>query len=436
MRVTALLQRAALRPARLLLAGGDVSKLEKAAVRLAECEPTRISVGSLRNGKGERYFLLKAAVRLAEAGIEGIQVVGAGSLHPEGHPRLDSVALLLRSRAPNRVRDGIHALDLASDPVRFAAGLLALGDVDAVVAGPGVSYQDLTEAVDWTLGAPLDGGPVHSATWLLCTDGSLVGFADCEIQGEGAPHAQARLARAVAHIHARLSEAPARVSFLTGPPWRTENRAAADAVERLKDIDPSIMAEADPAARFRGRPDVLIFSGGTAGTWRPGRFARWPVRSSWGRFSWARRGPWPVWRKSPKRMSWSGRPPWPSSQPARQRPEGGDGMGFTKRSNASGVSILEIDGQLIVGNRQELKTLVQDGLDRGERKFLIDCSRTGYIDSSGLGALVTLSKKVREANGDLRIAGLNEDLRALFELTKLDTLFHIAPSAEEALAGF
>jgi anti-sigma B factor antagonist len=111
-------------------------------------------------------------------------------------------------------------------------------------------------------------------------------------------------------------------------------------------------------------------------------------------------------------------------------------MGLTKRINAAGVAILEIDGQLIVGNRQELKTLVQEGLDRGERKFLIDCSRTGYIDSSGLGALVTLSKKVREANGDLRIAGLNEDLRALFELTKLDTLFHIAPSAEEALAGF
>ena len=111
-------------------------------------------------------------------------------------------------------------------------------------------------------------------------------------------------------------------------------------------------------------------------------------------------------------------------------------MGFTKKTNAAGVAILEIDGQLIVGNRQELKTLVQEGLDRGERKFLIDCSRTGYIDSSGLGALVTLSKRVREANGDLRIAGLNEDLRALFELTKLDTLFHIAPSAEEALAGF
>jgi anti-sigma B factor antagonist len=110
-------------------------------------------------------------------------------------------------------------------------------------------------------------------------------------------------------------------------------------------------------------------------------------------------------------------------------------MGFVQ-SNANGVTIIRIVGQLIVGNRQELKTLVQEGMDRGETKFLIDCSETGYIDSSGLGALVTLSKKVREQGGELRIAGLNEDLRSLFELTKLDTLFAISPTSAEALAGF
>jgi len=110
-------------------------------------------------------------------------------------------------------------------------------------------------------------------------------------------------------------------------------------------------------------------------------------------------------------------------------------MGFTKVQN-DGVAVLKVEGQLIVGNRQELKGLVQDGLDRGERKFVIDCTQTGYIDSSGLGALVSLSKKVREQGGELRIAGLNEDLRALFELTKLDTLFHISPTAAEALADF
>jgi len=110
-------------------------------------------------------------------------------------------------------------------------------------------------------------------------------------------------------------------------------------------------------------------------------------------------------------------------------------MGFSKTQN-DGVATIKVEGQLIVGNRQELKGLVQEGLDRGERKFVIDCAQTGYIDSSGLGALVTLSRKVREQGGELRIAGLNEDLRALFELTKLDTLFHISPTADEALASF
>jgi anti-sigma B factor antagonist len=110
-------------------------------------------------------------------------------------------------------------------------------------------------------------------------------------------------------------------------------------------------------------------------------------------------------------------------------------MGFSKTQN-DGVSILKVEGQLIVGNRQELKGLVQEGLDRGERKFVIDCTQTGYIDSSGLGALVSLSRKVREQGGEIRIAGLNEDLRALFELTKLDTLFHISPTPDEALASF
>jgi anti-sigma B factor antagonist len=111
-------------------------------------------------------------------------------------------------------------------------------------------------------------------------------------------------------------------------------------------------------------------------------------------------------------------------------------MGFSKTTTGAGVTIVRIDGQLIVGNRQELKTLIQDGLDLGERKFLIDCSQTGYIDSSGLGVLVSLAKRVRELGGELRIAGLNEDLRSLFELTKLDSLFQISPTAEEALAGF
>ena len=110
-------------------------------------------------------------------------------------------------------------------------------------------------------------------------------------------------------------------------------------------------------------------------------------------------------------------------------------MGFevTKQGD---VTILDVEGQLIVGNRQELKQKVLEELENGERKFLIDFERTGYIDSSGLGVLVSLSKKIREQGGELRLANLNEDLRTLFELTKLDTLFQISSSRDEALSSF
>ena len=99
------------------------------------------------------------------------------------------------------------------------------------------------------------------------------------------------------------------------------------------------------------------------------------------------------------------------------------------------VTIVDVEGQLIVGNRQELKQKMLDRLEDGDRKFVVDFSNTGYIDSSGLGVLVSLSKKIREQDGQLRLASLNEDLRTLFELTKLDTLFQIADSREEALEG-
>ena len=110
-------------------------------------------------------------------------------------------------------------------------------------------------------------------------------------------------------------------------------------------------------------------------------------------------------------------------------------MSFTASTHAD-VTIVEVEGQLIVGNRQELKQLVLDAIDKGAKKVLVDFARTGYIDSSGLGVLVSLAKKIREGGGDLRLANLNDDLQTLFELTKLDTLFQISQTREHALESF
>ena len=88
-------------------------------------------------------------------------------------------------------------------------------------------------------------------------------------------------------------------------------------------------------------------------------------------------------------------------------------MSFTLKKIGDAV-VVDVEGQLIVGNRQELKQKVLDELEKGERKFLIDFAQTGYIDSSGLGVLVSLSKKIREHGGELRLANLNDEARYTF----------------------
>jgi len=110
-------------------------------------------------------------------------------------------------------------------------------------------------------------------------------------------------------------------------------------------------------------------------------------------------------------------------------------MSFTVKK-AGDVTIFEVEGTLIVGNRQELKQKVIDEIEAGARKVLVDFEKTTYIDSSGLGVLVSLAKKIRETGGDLRLANLNDDLQTLFELTKLDTLFQISESRARALESF
>jgi anti-sigma B factor antagonist len=106
------------------------------------------------------------------------------------------------------------------------------------------------------------------------------------------------------------------------------------------------------------------------------------------------------------------------------------------RSTRSGDTVVvAIEGQLIAGNRQQLRDAITTELDRGATAFVIDFVETGYIDSAGLGVLVSLSKRVRESQGTLRLTNLNDDLRTLFELTKLDTLFDLGPSGGSEGAG-
>ena len=97
------------------------------------------------------------------------------------------------------------------------------------------------------------------------------------------------------------------------------------------------------------------------------------------------------------------------------------------------VVVVDVEGQLIVGNRQELKQKVLDELEKGEKKFLIDFSQTGYIDSSGLGELVSSYTTVRNKGGDVKLLKLTSKTKDLLQMTKLLTVLDVYDDEAKAI---
>jgi anti-sigma B factor antagonist len=69
----------------------------------------------------------------------------------------------------------------------------------------------------------------------------------------------------------------------------------------------------------------------------------------------------------------------------------------------------------------------------GSRKLLVDLGQVGYIDSAGMGALVASLKHARSVGGDLRLCALQDDVRAIFEMTRLNRAVTIHGTRSEAL---
>ncbi|AVZ40370.1 MULTISPECIES: STAS domain-containing protein [unclassified Dietzia] len=83
------------------------------------------------------------------------------------------------------------------------------------------------------------------------------------------------------------------------------------------------------------------------------------------------------------------------------------------------------------GLRDQLRELV----DGGSRRVVVDLSATEFIDSSGLGALISGLKAARQAGGDLRIAAPNAQVTSVLKLTRLDRVLTAHESADSAFDG-
>ncbi len=100
------------------------------------------------------------------------------------------------------------------------------------------------------------------------------------------------------------------------------------------------------------------------------------------------------------------------------------------------IAIVDIPvNELDASNVGDLKRSMAGILEK-YHKVVIDLHRTQFVDSSGLGAILSFLRQVSGAGGDLKLCGLSRQVRATFELVRMHRIFEILDTREEAVRTF
>jgi anti-sigma B factor antagonist len=98
----------------------------------------------------------------------------------------------------------------------------------------------------------------------------------------------------------------------------------------------------------------------------------------------------------------------------------------------SRTAVLRPTGRLNMVAAPALKSLVEENVAAGRDRVVIDLTEVVFIDSSGLGALISGLKATRQAGGDLRIADVPEQVLIVLRLTNLDRVLRAHPTVADA----
>src|ERR1700682_4164224 len=104
-------------------------------------------------------------------------------------------------------------------------------------------------------------------------------------------------------------------------------------------------------------------------------------------------------------------------------------------TQSSEVTVVAPKGDLDMAAADQVKRTLSGLIGQGQSRLVMDLGGVGYIDSSGMGVLVASMKQARAAGGDVRLCGLQEDVRAIFEMTRLIKAMSVHPTRQEALAS-
>jgi anti-sigma B factor antagonist len=101
------------------------------------------------------------------------------------------------------------------------------------------------------------------------------------------------------------------------------------------------------------------------------------------------------------------------------------------------IVVLEISGKITIGRDcQHLEWTVEGLVREQQKKIIFDLTGVSHIDSTGIGIIVMSAGEVKEAGGELRLAGVNAHVEHILKMTNIDKVVTWSPTVTEAAVGF
>ena len=101
------------------------------------------------------------------------------------------------------------------------------------------------------------------------------------------------------------------------------------------------------------------------------------------------------------------------------------------------ITIVDLSGRITLGEGSvALRDTIRELVAKGNKKILLNLGEVTYVDSSGLGGLVSAFGTVRDQGGELKLLNLTKKIHDLLRMTKLDTVFDVKDDEATAIAAF
>ena len=102
----------------------------------------------------------------------------------------------------------------------------------------------------------------------------------------------------------------------------------------------------------------------------------------------------------------------------------------------NGVVLLKVEGEVDAHTALELDRSLNDLLAQGHSRLVLDASQMGFISSAGLRAIMFAQREACQHGGQVRVCGLNAQVRRIFDMAGLDECLHLSETRQEAMEGW